>query len=106
MVIAPEDSTFEEGQTVLLTCVAFGSLTTPNITWNRDGLLLESGNSVNIYQTFLTEGGVAFTMSVLEICGISEDYVGVYSCMASGQNVTAVSPSFSVNVTQITPRKY
>ena len=99
-MLQPSSSEFEAGRTIILTCVGLGSPDNPNITWSRDGNLVEAGETVRIYSEVLTEGGVEFVMSNLEICSISESQAGLYTCsasLASGLSVT--SEGFWVNVT-------
>ena len=106
-VIIPESDTFVAGRTVLLTCVAYGSPTNPNITWSRDGYPVVQGDmDINIQQSVVIEGGVQFVVSILEICGISDEHVGIYTCTASAGSVSVTSPYFRVNVTDLEPREW
>ena len=99
-MIQPESSEFVAGNTVILTCVAYGRPGTPNVTWNQDGYELYPSDSVRIYQEVVEVGGIEFVMSMLEICGISEAEAGLYTCSALVQTgLTTTSSAFWVNVT-------
>ena len=98
-VIYPESDTFVAGRTVLLTCVAYGSPTNPNITWSRNDYPVEAYGNVNIHQSVVIEGGVSFVVSILEICGISDKEAGIYTCSATARDLTGMTPYFQVNVT-------
>ena len=100
IVIQPDSSEFLEGNTVILTCVAYGRPGTPNITWSNDGYEIDPSDGVRIYQEVLEEGGIEFVVSMLEICGISEAEAGLYTCSATLQTgLTTISSPFWVNVT-------
>ena len=116
-MIQPDDGNFLEGNTVLLTCVAFGAPGNPNITWWRNGVELysdegsgdgsDSGGEgrVRVYSQIIDIDGMEFVLSYLELCAITPEEAGLYSCSAhlqSGSNAT--SDDFFVNVT-ITGRK-
>ena len=99
-MIQPESSAFQAGNTAILTCVGFGYPDNPNITWSRGGVDIEATGTVRIYQEVLEEGGLQFVVSILEICGISLEDDGVYSCSAMLQSgLLDTSSDFWVNVT-------
>ena len=82
IVIAPNNSTETiVGQTVLFTCVSSG-MPLPLISWSREGETLGSDSRVNIYVEEITENGMTFVQSVLEICSSEEMDSGEYTCSA------------------------
>ena len=99
IVVYPGGSSFTEQSTILLTCVGYGSPTNPNITWSREGELVEESDNVTIYQEVMEQRGVMFVESTLKICSIHAEHAGLYTCAATAMNNTAVSPSFWINVT-------
>ncbi len=86
IVIAPESSSVDVGVTVLITCVAYGELPT-NITWVRDSDQTTLDNStsprVTIYEELVTEGGLTFTQSILEVCSVEEMDASNYTCFTA-----------------------
>lgn len=108
IIIEPNDGIYLEGNTVIFTCVFFGTPTSPNVTWWRNGEEVDysSGGSgdgdvpvIRIYEEIVYAAGTPFVMSNLEICGITGNQSGVYSCSASlPTGLTASSGNFSVNV--------
>ena len=98
-MIQPESGEFREGYTVILSCVAYGTPGNPNITWNRYGDPIYPDDRVRVYQEVLEAGGLEFVLSNLEICGISPEDAGVYSCVATlPSGVYNISDDFSVSV--------
>ena len=90
IVIAPADNiTAQEGNTVFLTCAAYGS-PQPDIAWFRGGENVTNSSRANIYLSYQEEGGVLFSVSILEICGVAVEDAGTYSCRASNENGTDV----------------
>ncbi len=85
IVVAPEPLIVDEGFTVLITCVAYGELPT-YISWVResDQTTLDNSTSsrVTVYEELVTEGGLTFTQSILEICSVDETDESNYTCVA------------------------
>ena len=81
IVISPESTSVDEGNTVILTCVGYG-VPYAAISWEREGVGLTNDSRITIYEEPLTEGGVTFTKSVLEICSAQVFDTGSYSCIA------------------------
>ena len=100
LVIVPRDKTVDEGSTVLMTCVAYGS-PLPDIMWTKDGVEVNNDTSalVTVYTSVVTEQNVEMVQSILEICSISEEYGGGYNCTATND---LGSQSFGWQVT-LTP---
>ena len=81
IVISPESTSVDEGNTVILTCVGYG-VPYAAISWEREGVGLTNDSRITIYEEPLTEGGVTFTKSILEICSAQVSDTGSYSCIA------------------------
>lgn len=99
-MIAPRDTDADINSTVLFTCVAFGE-PIPSISWYAEYEMLNndtnSATSVQIYTKLIDIEGVLFVRSVLELCGITVDNQGSYSCVAENYiNTTQVD--FYLNV--------
>ena len=94
----------EEGNTIVLTCVAFG-VPNPDISWTANGVTLSNDSRITVYSELVEEGGVMFVSSMLEICSVGVDDAGRYSCMASygERNDTAM---FNVSVTGVEGEKW
>ena len=70
------------GDTVLLTCVAYGDLPL-SISWSRDGsTLMNDSQRITIYEEEVEEGGITFIQSILQICSTEANDAGSYSCTA------------------------
>ena len=82
IVVAPETTDVDAGNTVLFTCVALGD-SLPSITWSRqNGSVLDNDTGVTIYEELVSEGGLIFVQSILEVCSVEELDSGNYSCSA------------------------
>ncbi len=85
IVITPDTLTVDPGNTLLITCVAYGELPT-YISWVRDFAHTTLDNStstqVTVYEELVTEGELTFTQSVLEICSVEEMDESNYTCVA------------------------
>ena len=99
VVISPRNSTVEAGSTTILTCVGFGN-PTPYITWRRGTTELSNGSRTTIYEELVTENGVNFVQSILEICSVGEADDGQYSCTVSNALGNA-SVNFELSVTAV-----
>ena len=97
VVISPGNSTVVEGSTLLLTCVGFGE-PTPSVTWSTGGVQLSNNSRITIYEELVTENGVDFVQSILEICSAEEADGGQYSCTV-GNALSNVSVNFELSVT-------
>ena len=62
-------------------CVASGD-PSPSISWNRGDTVLNNDSRVTIYEDLVTENGVTFVWSILELCSAEEADAGQYSCIA------------------------
>ena len=86
IVLHPVDPTdVPDGDTVLLTCVAYGDLPL-SISWSRDGsTFMNDSQRITIFEDEVEEGGITFIQSILEICSTEENDAGVYSCIAENE---------------------
>lgn len=82
IVISPGNTTVEVGNTVILSCAGFGD-PIPSVTWYMGNIQLSNNSQVTIYTELLTQVGVDFVHSILEICNVGETTVGEYSCTVS-----------------------
>ena len=95
LAIAPQESTrIQTGRTAQFTCVASG-YPSPEFSWTMDGDQLANGSQVTIFTDVVSEGGVLFVVSILELCSVTVDDSGMYSCIAANTNGN-VSARFDV----------
>ena len=81
-MIRPNQTTaVDAGNTITFACVAYGD-PNPSISWNRGDTLLSNDSRVTIYEELVTENGVTFVQSILEMCSAEEADGGQYSCFA------------------------
>ena len=68
---------------MLFTCVAAGGPST-SISWSSlSEPQLTNSSRVTIYEELVTEGGVTFVQSFLEICSVQETDASNYTCSAT-----------------------
>ena len=92
IVIRPNQTTnVDAGNTIVAVCVAYGD-PNPSITWNRGGTVLSNDSRVTIYEEIVTENGVMFVQSIIEVCSAEVSDAGQYNCFAENAfgNDTAV----------------
>ena len=70
----------DAGNTITFVCVASGD-PNPSISWNRGNTVLNNDSHITIYEELVTENGVIFVQSILELCAQEAD-AGQYSCSA------------------------
>ena len=99
MLRSNQANEIDAGSAISLTCVAYG-IPIPSISWNNRSTLLRNGSRVTIYEGLLTENGVTFVQSILQLCGAVEADTGQYSCFTNNAlgNDTA---SFDLTVSSI-----
>ena len=97
VVISPGNSTVQAGSTVVFACVGFGD-PRPSVTWSTGGGQLSNGTRITIYEELVTENGVDFVQSILEICSAEETDGGQYSCTV-GNALGNASVNFELSVT-------
>ncbi len=109
LVLVPSDSVISYGNTALLTCVAVSVEpdlpAPPTILWLKDSQLLsnstpgdDEGASVTVREVVFEVDGVVFTRSILELCGVTLEEEGQYSCVAEDSAGTSTDVSFSLSI--------
>lgn len=90
IVVKPTDSEVYEGATILATCVAYGGSEQPVISWFKGDSLtpLDNSSRVIVYQDTITENGLNFSVSILELCGVGVEDDAVYHCQAENANAS------------------
>ena len=81
MIRPNQTTTVDAGITITFVCVAYGD-PNPSISWNRGDALLSNDSRVTIYEELVTENGMTFVQSILELCSAEEADGGQYSCFA------------------------
>ena len=81
LVTSPTSLTTTAGNTVYMTCSAYG-YPYPIITWTRDGQTVQSDGILTIDNQIKNYNGANVSVSTLRICGADSDYVGMYTCTA------------------------
>ena len=93
IVIRPNQTTnVDAGNTIVAVCVAYGD-PNPSITWSRGGTVLSNDSRVTIYEEVVTENGVMFVQSIIEVCSAEASDAGQYSCFAEnsfGNDTTVI----------------
>ncbi len=87
-MVQPADSDVNEGATLLASCVAYGGSELPDISWLKGDSQtpLTNGSKITIYQDTITEGNLTFSVSILELCGVTSEEDAVYTCVATNMN--------------------
>ena len=81
VVIAPDPSDpVPRGSTISMACTAYGVPLPTSILWYQGSTLLTNDSRVTIYTEELTENGSQFLLSILEICSLTDEDAGSYSC--------------------------
>ena len=96
IVVGLEDIAVGINNTLLVACVAYGD-PIPSVGWSRGGQRLINDSRVTIYENQVTERGLSFSKTILEICSFEAPDSGQYSCGASNQ-ATNASSSFQGQV--------
>ena len=107
IVHPPTYSTASEGQTVRMTCAAYG-VPVPTISWSRAtedvaAKLADSSSGYKKYDKMVTVNGTDFKVSVLEICGVALSETDEFICSAdngvSGIGIASDEARFFLSVT-------
>lgn len=103
----PKHTTTSEGQTIRMTCAAYGK-PTPSIKWTRlsddvTAKLADSTSGYKQYDQTTTVDGTEFIISVLEICGVTVSDSDEYICTADnnipGEGIASSEERFFLSVT-------
>ena len=64
----------------------------PSISWNRGDTAVSNNSRITTYEELVTEMGVTFVLSILELCSAEQADNGQYTCFAEntfGNNVAS-----------------
>ena len=98
IVIAPEDAEVSAGNTVIFVCVGLSS-PLPDMSWSHNGVPLsnDTDSATTVYTETVEQNGMTFVMATLELCSVSVNDSGLYTCKASeGGDSTTVYFTLSV----------
>ena len=86
IVISPGDlSEVSAGDTVTLSCVGYGD-PLPSVFWtNSSNELLMNSSQITIFEDTLSESGLRFVKSILEVCNMEPRMSGEYSCTSRNE---------------------
>lgn len=96
IIFQPSDTHVSYGSTVLLTCIVYGD-PIPDIYWLNDTSLIANTTDIMVYQEVITDWGVTFSRSILEVCSVDLSDEANYSC-AANNSVGDESAFFSLTV--------
>ena len=99
IVIISESAAVTADTTAVFACVAYG-VPAPSISWSRGGSTLSNNSRFTIYEELVTEGGVTFSQSILEICSVGQDDAVQYTCSATN-SVGTDTASFNLTVNRM-----
>ena len=99
IVIAPDSSEVDAGNTAIFTCVGLSD-PPPNIAWTFNGDVLSNDSTISVYTQLVNQGGTVFVLSMLELCGATEESSGSYACVATDGEGRSTSADFSLFVMQ------
>ena len=109
VVRSPADLTAIAGQSIRLTCVAYG-YPLPSITWTTTSGNLDHDLTDKIFSETVTVNQTTFLVSVLKLCDLTSAYTAEYTCTASNgvstYAVTANTATFSLSVSQPVTGEY
>ena len=84
IVVRPSDTEATYGDTVLLTCVAFGD-PLPTFYWLHNSQPVENStdSTTLVFDDYVTEYGITFVRSILQLCSVTFEAEGYYTCVAN-----------------------
>lgn len=88
--VITNDTVLEEGQTALLSCVAYGP-TDLQFNWTFDGELEYNSSLVATYRMDTFVLGTRFQQFFLQVCSVEPEHSGTYTCMVGNGNVSLSS---------------
>lgn len=107
VVRPPADFAAIAGQTVRLTCVAYGT-PLPNITWTSSSQDIDLSDKVSYESVTVNE--TSFLVAVLQLCDITSANAAEYTCTASngisGTGIASNSAKTFLSVTQPVTGEY
>jgi len=90
VVLISANASLEEGNNVALACVGYGQPQV-EISWSTGGETLLNSSSVAIYEREFDHDGILFKESILELCSVTVEDSGDYTCIISNTLVSANS---------------
>ena len=92
LLTSPNSLTTTAGNTVYMTCSAYG-YPYPSIIWRKDNQVVQSDGVVSIDTRVTNYNGARVTVSTLKICGADADNVGSYTCTANVRDIGQTTSS-------------
>ena len=87
IVVRPGNlSQLSPGDTLTLSCVGYGN-PLPSVFWSRSGTnqVLTNSSQISIFEETLSESGVTFVKSILQVCNVQPNMTGEYSCTSQNE---------------------
>lgn len=81
----------DAGNTITFVCVVDRD-SNPFISWNRGDTAASNNSRITTYEELVTEMGVTFVLSILELCSAEQADNGQYTCFAEntfGNNIAS-----------------
>lgn len=79
LVVLSDDTVLYEGETTLLSCVAFGEPSL-SITWTFNNQSVVNTSLISVFEEQFFQAGRVFTHSFLQICSDNVADTGRYTC--------------------------
>ena len=92
LVMISNDTSSLFGDTALLGCVGYGQPYVL-ITWSKNGESITNNSRVTVNETEVTQGGMLFRQSFLELCSVEFSDAGNYTCTLSNGQATSNATS-------------
>ena len=79
-------SQLSPGDTLTLSCVGYGN-PLPSVFWSRSDTnqVLTNSSQMSIFEETLSESGVTFVKSILQVCSVQPSMTGEYSCTSQNE---------------------
>ena len=87
IVVRPGNlSQLSAGDTLTLSCVGYGN-PLPSVFWSRSDTnqVLVNSSQITIFEETLSQSGVTFVKSILQICSVPASMTGEYSCTSQNE---------------------
>lgn len=98
IIVSPKDTHLSVGsdnRTLIFPCV---SLATVRLIWKIGDTEIVASDSMKFTELSFEKEGLWLVMSVMEICGVSTDESGVYSCVAENEMGRTTAATFDLCV--------
>ena len=87
IVVRPGNlSQLSAGDTLTLSCVGYGN-PLPSVFWSRSDTnqVLINSSRITIFEETLSQSGVTFVKSILQVCSVQPSMTGEYSCTSRNE---------------------